>query len=661
MKSSMYFSMAKNNLLKNKKTYLPYIFACIGAIMMFYIMDCISINEGLDSIRGSGSLKMLLSIGVKIIGLFSIIFLFYTNSFLIKRRKKEIGLYNVLGMEKKHIGKILSIETLIIGFGSLIVGIILGCILGKLLFLILINLLKIDISISSKFSISVVAMKNTLFLFIPLFVVVLLQNIIMVKVNNPIELLKGGEKGEKEPKASWILTICAFGFLISGYTMAVTVDKPLKAFSIVSMAIILVIGGTYSLFTSGSIAILKLLKRNKSFYYKSKNFISVSGMIYRMKQNAVGLASICILCTAVLITVSTTVSLYAGQEGSLKIAYPYDTAVAIPVSEGDTYNRVSEGLVGKARDYNVKITDLNEFINYELMVNINGENIKTAIRTENVGFDDISVIQIYSLDDYNKIEGKSIELKDDEALIFSVAKEYEKDSIVINGNSFKVAKKIDNFKVVNKNENNITDEYCIVLKNQQLVEEVCKDAADTGSLFPIHEIRFNLEGNKEDKIKFCELISGDLSNIDSAHINNIDIEREDFYITNGGFIFLGSFLGLLFILGTVLIIYYKQISEGYDDSDRFKIMQKVGMSKEEVKKVINKQVLMVFFFPLGIALTHTAFAFKPISKLLGLFGLFDTKVFLIATIVTATIFIVLYVIVYSITSNTYYKVVQQEQ
>lgn len=660
MKSSMYFNMAKNNLLKNKKTYLPYIFACIGTVMMFYIMDCISINEGLDSIRGSGSLKMVLSIGVKIIGLFSIVFLFYTNSFLIKRRKKEIGLYNVLGMEKKHIGKILSIETLMIGVGSLIVGIILGCILGKLLFLILINLLKIDISISSTFSISLVAMKNTLFLFIPIFVVVLLQNIIMVKVNNPIELLKGGEKGEKEPKASWILTICAFVFLVSGYTMAVTVDKPLKAFSVVFMAIILVIGGTYSLFTSGSITMLKLLKKNKSFYYKSKNFISVSGMIYRMKQNAVGLASICILCTAVLITISTTVSLYTGQEGSLKIAYPYETEVEVPVSEKGSYDRVMESLENKASDYNVKIADLNEFTNYQLMVNINGENLKTAMRAENVGIDDISIIQIYSLDDYNKIEGESIELKDDEALIFSVSKEYENESIVINGNNFKVAKKLENFKIVNKNKNNITDEYCIVLKNQQLVEAVCKDAADAGALFPIYEIRFNLEGNKEDKIKFCESISGDLANIDSAHINNIDIDREDFYITNGGFIFLGSFLGLLFILGTVLIIYYKQISEGYDDSDRFKIMQKVGMSKEEVKKVINKQVLMVFFFPLGIALTHTAFAFKPISKLLGLFGLFDTKVFLLATIITATMFILLYVIVYSITSNTYYKVVQQE-
>ena len=660
MKNSMYFNIANNNLRKNKKTYIPYILACIGTIMMFYIMNCIATNEGLDYVRGAGSLKILLGIGVKIIGLFSIIFLFYTNSFLIKRRKKEIGLYNVLGMEKKHIGKILTIETLMIGFGSLIIGIILGTILGKLLFLILINLLKVNINLSSTFSISLASIKNTLFLFIPIFAVVLLQNIIMVKVNNPIELLKGGEKGEKEPKASLILTICAFGFLIVGYTMASTVDKPLKALSIVFIAIILVILGTYSLFTSGSIAILKLLKKNKSFYYKSKNFISVSGMIYRMKQNAVGLASICILCTAVLITISTTVSLYAGQDGSLKIAYPYETQIKIPASEKELYTKISEGLENKASDHNVKIIDLKEFNKFNLMVKADGENFKSAIEEKSSGIGDISVIQFYLLDDYNKIENKNIELKDDEALIFSISKEYNSDSIVINDNKFKIAKNLDSFKVVNKNENNITDEYCLVLKNQQVIENVCKDASDKGVLFSTHEIKFNLDGIKEDKIKFCESISSNLTNNKSANIGNIDIDRKDFYVVNGGFIFLGSFLGLLFILATVLIIYYKQISEGYDDSDRFQIMKKVGMSKEELKKVINKQVLMVFFFPVGIALIHTAFAFKPISKLLGLFGLFDINIFLIVTIIIAIVFIILYVIVYAITSNVYYKVVQQE-
>lgn len=627
---------------------------------MFYIMDCIALNEGLDTIRGASSLKMMLDLGVKIVGVFSIIFLFYTNSFLIKRRKKEIGIYNVLGMEKKHISRVLSIETLIIAVISLFVGIIAGAIIGKLLFLILLNLLKIDISISNTFSISTDAMKNTFILFIPIFIVVLIQNIIQVKINNPIELLKGGEKGEKEPKASWILTVLAFAFLITGYIMAVTVDKPIKAFSVVFISIILVIGGTYSLFTSGSIIILKILKKNKRFYYKPQNFISVSGMIYRMKKNAVGLASICILSTAVLITISTTFSLYAGQEESLKIAYPYDTEIAIPISEKDTYDKVKGSLENKASEYKIKLQDLKFFKVYELMVNINGENVKTANSEGNAVIEDLSVVQFYSLDDYNKLEGSNVELYDNEVLIFSVSKNYKYDSIVINDKQFNIVDKLDSFNLLNKNENNITDQYCIILKNQQLIEEVCKDAVDTGSLFSNYEIRFNMDGNKNDKIEFCNSISDDLANINLSYISNIDIDREDFYITNGGFIFLGSFLGLLFILATVLIIYYKQISEGYDDSDRFQIMQKVGMSKKEVKKVINKQVLMVFFFPLGIALTHTAFAFKPISKLLGLFGLFDTKVFLLATIITSVIFIVLYVIVYGITSNVYYKVVQQE-
>ena len=660
MKNSMYFSIAKNNLLKNKKTYLPYIFACIGTIMMFYIIDCIATNEGLASISGGDYLKTLLRIGVNITGLFSIIFLFYTNSFLIKRRKKEIGLYNVLGMEKKHISKILIIETVLIGFGSLILGFIFGVIFGRLLFLILINLLQVDINISSTFSISLTSIKSTIFLFIPIFIIVLLQNVIMIKVNNPIELLKGGEKGEKEPKIKWISAIMAFIFLLSGYIIAITTNNPLKASSVLFIAIILVIGGTYCLFTSGSIMILKLLKKNKRFYYKSRNFISVSGMIYRMKQNATGLASICILCTAVLITISTTVSLYLGQERSLKISYPYDTKVVIPISQKDIYDNLKGSLIDRANDNKVTLHDLNEFRANELIVNINGENVKIATGFKNVEMDNISIIQLYSLDDYNKIQGTNVSLNNNEVLIFSVAKNYKYDSITINNNKFNIVEKLDKFKLINKNENNMVNEYCIIFENQKLIDDICKDVVNTGSLFTDYEMRFNLEGNKEDKIKFCHSISNDLANLDSANISSIDVDREESYIANGCFIFLGCFLGVLFILGTVLIIYYKQISEGYDDSNRFRIMQKVGMSKDEVKKVINKQVLMVFFFPIGIAVIHTVFAFKLISKLLGLFGLFDTNVFLISIIITTIVFIVLYAIVYIITSNVYYKIVQQE-
>lgn len=657
MNNSFYFKLAKTNLLENRKTYFPYILACICAIMMFYIMNCMVLNEGLDSIRCSGTLKRLLGFGVNIISIFSIVFLFYTNSFLIKGRKKEIGIYNVLGMEKKHIGKVLSIETLIIAIISLSLGILGGIIVGKLIFLIILNLLKIDIAISSSFSISGLAIVQTIELFVGIFIAILVANLLQVKMANPIELLKGGQKGEKEPKTSWILASLGVIELAAGYSIAITIESPLKALLMVFISVILVIAGTYSTFTAGSIALLKLLKKNKNFFYKTNNFVSVSGMIYRMKQNAVGLANICILSTAVLLTVSTTVALYAGQESSLRIDHPMDTTISIDNSKVKEKDELAKTIEEEAVKNNVTLKNKIEYINREL-ITLKNENTFKATEADLSIAKELKAINLLTLEDYNKIEKEKISLEDSEVLIFSVVKEFHYDSIVINDKEFKVKKELNKLEIANKNDNNITEEYYVVVKDMNTINELSIDKNSQSMEKPRYNIAFDIEGNNKEITNFSDSLKNDVGEIENSYFKSIFLDREEFYVINGGFIFIGSFLGLLFALGTVLIIYYKQISEGYDDSERFKIMQKVGMSKEEVKTTINKQILMVFFLPLVVSVIHIIVAFKGINKLLSLFGLFDIKVFILSIVTTIIIFAILYVIVYGFTSKTYYKIVQ---
>jgi putative ABC transport system permease protein len=622
-------------------------------------MDCIVLNKGLDQIRSSGALKMILIFAVIVIGLFSIVFLFYTNSFLIKRRKKEIGLYNVLGMEKKHIAKVLSIETIIVASVSLIIGILGGIIVGRLLFLILINLMKLDITISSSFSISLPAIMQTILLFSIIFAATLVVNFFQVKITNPIELLKGGQKGEKEPKTSWILAITGVIEIAVGYGIALIIDEPLKVFYMFFVAVILVIVGTYSTFTAGSIAFLKTLKKNKKYFYKTKNFVSVSGMIYRMKQNAVGLANICILSTAVLLTVSTTVALYVGQESSLKVKYPLEAGVNINNTTAEEKDRITKLIKEEAVKYDITLKNKIE-LNNKVLVMLQNKNFFKMPEKDTTSVTDMCGINLCTLEEYNKMEGKNDTLKDNEVLIFSVSNDYKYDSIVIKDNEYKVKEQLNKIKIKNKNKNNFVGEYIVIVKDINTLKSIFEQNNDGEAGNIDYRSDFDMEGNKKNIINFCDSLKSQINVMKNGSFYSIYLDREDFYITNGGFIFIGSFLGLLFTMSTVLIIYYKQISEGFDDSERFKIMQKVGMSEREVKNTINKQILMVFFLPLIIAVTHIAVAFNVVSKLLSLFGMYSISTLAIAIGATALIFAVAYAIVYGLTAKTYYKIVQQE-
>lgn len=622
---------------------MPYILTCIGTMMMFYVMHAISLNDGLLNMPNSMSLQSILSMGVVVILIFSVIFLLYTNSFLIKRRKKELGLFNVLGMEKKHIAWVLFFETLFTSLISLAFGLFGGIILNKLMFVLLLRLLKFDIPLG--FELDMASIEFTAQCFSLIFILTLICNLVQIWMSKPIELLKGGQVGEKEPKTKWISAIIGVLSLGIGYGIALSVETPLAAIPLFLVAVIFVMIGTYELFTAGSIVVLKLLRKNKKIYYKKHNFIAISGMMYRMKQNAKGLANICILSTAVIVMLSTTVSLYVGMEESLHTQYPQDVFLRGNDVNDEKINRINQILDDKVNEYQIKLKDEFHYKSKSMMATLKDGNYALG---QNISSDSYS-FGFISIDDFNRLEQTDIQLSVDEVLIFSISGTYGKDSIMINNQVYQIKQEFDEVSFQPKQENSLFPVYLLIVNDIQIFGE--EDV--------YYSVGFNVDNTDEVSVEFVDSLNTEfrLNSID-AYVSGAASSRADFLMTYGGLFFLGIFLGTLFLMATVLIIYYKQVSEGYDDKERFEIMQRVGMSKQEIRKTIRVQILMVFFLPLIFMMIHIAFAFPIIKKLLALFGLMNTQLFLAATIGTIVIFASIYALIFNLTAKTYYKIVE---
>ncbi|MCU7195483.1 FtsX-like permease family protein [Turicibacter sanguinis] len=643
MNKFLYPKLAWMNIKKNKQTYMPYILTCIGTMMMFYVMHAISLNDGLLNMPNSMSLQSILSMGVVVILIFSVIFLLYTNSFLIKRRKKELGLFNVLGMEKKHIAWVLFFETLFTSLISLAFGLFGGIILNKLMFVLLLRLLKFDIPLG--FELDMASIEFTAQCFSLIFILTLICNLVQIWMSKPIELLKGGQIGEKEPKTKWISAIIGVLSLGIGYGIALSVETPLAATPLFLVAVIFVMIGTYELFTAGSIVVLKLLRKNKKIYYKKHNFIAISGMMYRMKQNAKGLANICILSTAVIVMLSTTVSLYVGMEESLHTRYPQDIFLRGNNVDDEKINRINQILDDKVNEYQIKLKDEFHYKSKSMMATLKDGNYALG---QNLSSDSYS-FGFISIDDFNRLEQTDIQLSVDEVLIFSISGTYGKDSIMINNQVYQIKQEFDEVSFQPKQENSLFPVYLLIVNDIQIFGE--EDV--------YYSVGFNVDNTDEVSVEFVDSLNTEfrLNSID-AYVSGAASSRADFLMTYGGLFFLGIFLGTLFVMATVLIIYYKQVSEGYDDKERFEIMQRVGMSKQEIRKTIRVQILMVFFLPLIFMMIHIAFAFPIITKLLALFGLMNTQLFLAATIGTIVIFASIYALIFNLTAKTYYKIVE---
>ena len=643
MNKFLYPKLAWMNIKKNKQTYMPYILTCIGTMMMFYVMHAISLNDGLLNMPNSMSLQSILSMGVVVILIFSVIFLLYTNSFLIKRRKKELGLFNVLGMEKKHIAWVLFFETLFTSLISLAFGLFGGIILNKLMFVLLLRLLKFDIPLG--FELDMASIEFTAQCFSLIFILTLICNLVQIWMSKPIELLKGGQVGEKEPKTKWISAIIGVLSLGIGYRIALSVETPLAAIPLFLVAVIFVMIGTYELFTAGSIVVLKLLRKNKKIYYKKHNFIAISGMMYRMKQNAKGLANICILSTAVIVMLSTTVSLYVGMEESLHTQYPQDVFLRGNDVNDEKINRINQILDDKVNEYQIKLKDEFHYKSKSMMATLKDGNYALG---QNISSDSYS-FGFISIDDFNRLEQTDIQLSVDEVLIFSISGTYGKDSIMINNQVYQIKQEFDEVSFQPKQENSLFPVYLLIVNDIQIFGE--EDV--------YYSVGFNVDNTDEVSVEFVDSLNTEfrLNSID-AYVSGAASSRADFLMSYGGLFFLGIFLGTLFLMATVLIIYYKQVSEGYDDKERFEIMQRVGMSKQEIRKTIRVQILMVFFLPLIFMMIHIAFVFPIITKLLALFGLMNTQLFLAATIGTIVIFASIYALIFNLTAKTYYKIVE---
>ena len=668
MNKSFFPKMAVSNIKKNSKLYIPYIITAVLTVMMFFMNIVLVTNKNVAAMKGGNGVVMLLQVALVVSFIFSGVFLFYTNSFLMKRRKKEIGLYNILGMEKKHISYIMFYENLYIAFIALSAGIITGIVFGKLMFLVLMKLIKADNI--PKFLISGNAVTVTIVFFTCIFIATFVYNFTKVQMAKPIELLHSDEIGEKEPKTKLIMTILGIVCLGGGYYFALTVENVIKAASFFFIAAFFVVIGTYLLFTAGSIAFLKLLKKNKKFYYKTGHFTGISGMLYRMKQNAVGLANICVLSTVVLVAVATTVSLYAGMKDSLDAAYPYEQNIVVKAVQEDSFDRVR----GKIQEYvDGYGADIKKSLEYKDMAIIGRLDEQNTFVTEGTGTylsgdEDASMCMVVEVSDFNNMTGEEYSIDSSDSAILVTKEEIDGDKgFKINKNeeylNYNVSEVIKDSRYLSGEIVSIVKSYILVVKDMNEVNKIRNTVYGDSKLRGIdYNIFFDTDLSVEDSKKLSHdiqymAVSEDDEDCYIMCNNRYDISEE---LTQmyGGLLFLGCYVGALFIIATVLIIYYKQISEGYEDRRRFEIMMKVGMSHEEVRKTIKSQILMVFFIPIVVAVIHVAVAFRIIKKLLLILSLgSSTSLFIWCTILTVLMFCIVYALVFAITARSYYNIV----
>lgn len=676
MSKGFYSKLAWNGIRKNKKFYTPYILTCIGMIMMYYIVSFLSVSPQVTNMSGGDTIQVMLSLGCGVISVFSILFLFYTNSFLMRRRKKEFGLYNILGMGKGNLARILLWETLIVTVLSLGIGLLCGIILSKVAELGMLNILSLEVSFA--FQIEIQAVYQTIVLFLVIFALILLNSLRQIHLTNPIELLHSETVGEKPPKANWVLAVLGLFLLGGAYWLAISIQDPLSALIWFFVAVIMVIIGTYFLFIAGSVSFCKLLQKNKRYYYKTHHFISVSSMVYRMKRNGAGLASICILCTMVLVMVSSTICLYIGTEDSLRTRYPRHINLDTTIQ---AFNEADEVQMDKIRQISAEVVseygqEMSQVLDYRVAGLVGYLNEDQIILDESRltefhwdGYSDVWQIYVVPLEDYNRLMGQSETLEADEVLIYTTKMgEYTADTITFeDGNPMRVKKVVDDFADNGVDAMQVIPSlYIFVSDFQKVVEPLLGMENLTSGIVSLHWFYgFDLNCEDEKQIEIMDELGRriDLLEIESgegAPITSYEAvakERTSFYGLYGGLFFLGVLLGIVFLFAAVLIIYYKQISEGYEDQSRFEIMQKVGMNRREIKKSINSQILTVFFLPLLTAGVHLCFAFPLIYKLLALFSLTNLSLLILVTVICYLIFSLFYVVIYRVTSHAYYSIV----
>ena len=678
MTKSFYPRLAAQNLIKNGKFYFPYLLTVVITAAAFYITVALAKTPNMPDMTRYAYLSGYMSFGGVVLALFTFVFLIYTNSFLMKRRVKELGLYNVLGMGKKNIGLVLCFESLytwLIGTG---LGIVLGMVFQKLMTMLAQKLMRVDVVFH--YYISVEAIGITALIFGAVILLTLLVNLRRLHVQDPVELLRGGNVGEREPRTRWLLALLGVLSLGAGYYLAISTDDAVTAIAVYFVAVILVIVGTYCLFGAVSIAVLKAMRKKKSFYYRTGNFIGVSGMLHRMNRNAVGLGNICILSTMVMVMVSATFSLYAGTEDSLNSRYPAQINVDLRYNADEPFDTAlaGENLINAVTGEGY---DISEFVCYSsksaYVSKLGGRYYDVPYGSAPQGAVE-RTLSFLSRGDYIKLGGQCPELQPGQILIAGAGAESESVELIFrqyeSGDekslSFEVLPGDANFLLPGDSAFQGLMEYWVFPDSESLLQ-AAEHVKWAGNSFPYinWSCRLDIDGTAEEQMACADFMTS-VDNIgltenerlqwEFYQVNSREYNRAEFYSTNGGFFFLGIFLGIIFIMAMVLIMYYKQISEGYEDRERFIIMQQVGLPKKDIRRSINMQVLVVFFAPLVVAGIHIVFDFNLVRMLLTLFGMVNWKLAALCTLGTFAIFTLLYALVYALTAKTYYKIVSEK-
>ncbi len=674
-KSGFYPKLAWGNIVRNRQFYVPYLLTLGGTAAAFYIIGALAGARDLPVMNRYIYLSMFMTFGLFVIAIFAVIFLGYTNSFLMKRRRKELGLYNVLGMGKRNIARMLGMETVytaLIGIGG---GILAGLLLQKLVTLLLCRIMAFH-GTGFSFYVSREGILATIALFTLILLGNLLVNLIRVGRQSPMELMRSASAGEREPKSNWPMAILGILALGGGYGIAVFTDNAGMAFALYFPAVILVIIGTYALFTAVSIVALKALRKNKRYYYQPRHFIGVSGMLYRMRRNAVGLANICILSTMVLVMVSGTLALYLNSQQTLEKQFPAELSVAVryqadqtPAFDGDAF---SARLLAELREKDCPAEILYSYRRFTLsMDEIPGGYLRRheyQSQTKDINF--------LTAADAEAITGQQLTDFAPVTLRFPLtaaaeqgnggADEYSEITV-------EAAKLTETVPAVGGAFVNINVPVWLAVKDDAALQAVWDTQAAAQ--------RVRIPGSSPNAMvfqTFCRLntdpetqltvereldfgqgySAAEVGSWERVNADSKESFTRDYYALNGGFFFLGLFLGFLFIMAAVLIIYYKQVSEGYEDRERYRIMQDVGLERKMVKESISSQILVVFFAPLLVAAIHVAFDFKLMLHLLTMFGLHEAGVTLLCTAGTFLVFAVIYGLVYLLTARTYYRIVQ---
>jgi putative ABC transport system permease protein len=658
-----FIRLALTNLSRNRRMQLPHFIASTIIVSVYFMVTTIIYTRSISNINYSQSLQDMFAFGMVVMTILIFPFMLYINSFLIKQRKKEFGLYAILGLEKRHVGRVIFWENLISSVSAMALGIVSGCVFGRLIFMLLLFALNAMAS-GSRFTIPWQAFAYTCALFLVIFVVTTLYNLLHVRLATPIDLLKGPQKGEKKVRFVVPLALVGAGLLAWAYYTSFTVSNAISALTRFFIAVIAVIIATFLLFIAGSQLLLRLLRKNKEIYYRPNNFVAISGMFHRMKQNAAGLASICILSTMVLVTVSTCISLYLGREDMLRMMYPDDITLTIePRATEEEFEELDALLETLERENDVKIVDRCSYTYFHKLLIYEDGRFKVAEDTyfaAKFSLDDVYEATIIPLDDYNSVCGDDEILEPGEVLVLTEVDPDDRDSFRVGSAEYRIKRIVSGTRFTNR-------KYSI--KQLFLVTKDLEAAANLQNEMDPKSYRvsdasavmaFDVEGSQDDALNFARALIGRGLPLEAVTwVNAIHTNRLEGYALYGGLLFLGIFFTILFLTATVLIIYFKQVSEGYDDKERFEILQKVGMDDVEVRRTINKQILIAFFLPLAGALIHLLAASNMIIKLLELFSLYNHTLTAICLAATCLVFAFVYAVVYRLTAGTYYRIVRR--